>query len=129
VLCSSVQTAAMRRSVDARSAEIRACDTSAPNAVLRVPEDDRMGDVAIQYRLLPDSPDANIDELIEKIKISLPEGVRLNNHEMKPFAFGLNAIEILVIMKDEAGISDQTENALSSISGIQSVEALEMSLI
>jgi len=88
-----------------------------------------MGEVAIKYRLLPESPDLKIDELNEKIADSLPEGTKIANQTTKPFAFGLNAIEILVVMKDEAGISDKIESALSGISGIQNVEALEMSLL
>lgn len=88
-----------------------------------------MGDVAIKYRLLPESPDTSIEELSERIRNALPKGVEINSLTARPFAFGLNAIEILVIMKDEAGISDRTEEAISGISGIQNVETLEMSLI
>lgn len=88
-----------------------------------------MGDVAIQYRLLPDSPQANIEEITAKIKSSLPEGVKVHKVMTKPFAFGLTAIELLVVMKDSGGLSDQTEVELSKVEGIQSVELLEMSLI
>jgi len=88
-----------------------------------------MGDVAIQYRLLPESPDADIEGLNDKIKASLPEGVKLHKLATKPFAFGLSAIEVLVVMKDSSGLSERTESELSKIEGIQSVELLEMSLI
>jgi elongation factor 1-beta len=88
-----------------------------------------MGDVAIQYRVLPDSPDANIDEITAKIKAALPEGVKIHKLTTKPFAFGLSAIEILVVMKDTGGLSEKTEEALSGVEGIQGVELLEMSLI
>jgi len=88
-----------------------------------------MGDVAINYRLLPESPDINLDELDAKIKAALPEGVKLHKSTTKPFAFGLSAIEILVVMKDSGGLSDTTEENLRNVQGIQSVELLEMSLI
>jgi elongation factor 1-beta len=88
-----------------------------------------MGDVAIQYRILPESPEANIDELTERIKAALPEGVKVHKVATKPFAFGLSAIELLVVMKDTGGLSDMTEAELSKVEGIQSVELLEMSLI
>ena len=88
-----------------------------------------MGDVAINYRLLPESPDVNLEELTAKIKAALPEGVKLHKSTTKPFAFGLSAIEILVVMKDSGGLSDQTEENLQKVEGIQSVELLEMSLI
>jgi elongation factor 1-beta len=88
-----------------------------------------MGDVAINYRLLPESPDVNMEELTTRIKAALPAGVKLHKSTTKPFAFGLSAIEILVVMKDSGGLSDQTEENLQKVEGIQSVELLEMSLI
>lgn len=88
-----------------------------------------MGDVAIQYRLLPESPDINLDELKTKIESALPAGVQLHKFETKPFAFGLSAVMVLVVMKDSGGLSDQTEENLQRVVGIQSVEMLEMSLI
>jgi elongation factor 1-beta len=88
-----------------------------------------MGDVAIQYRLLPESPDVDIEVLNAKIKAAVPEGVKVHKLSTKPFAFGLSAIEVLVVMKDSSGLSEQTEAELGKIEGIQSVELLEMSLI
>jgi elongation factor 1-beta len=102
---------------------------SARNADFPAREDARMGDVAIQYRVLPDSPDANIENITEKIRAALPEGVKIHKVETKPFAFGLSAIELLVVMKDTGGLSEKTEEALSGVEGIQGVELLEMSLI
>jgi len=88
-----------------------------------------MGDVAINYRLLPESPDVNLEDLTARIEAALPAGVKLHKSTTKPFAFGLSAIEILVVMKDSGGLSDQTEESLRKVEGIQSVELLEMSLI
>jgi elongation factor 1-beta len=88
-----------------------------------------MGDVAINYRLLPESPDVNLEDLTARIKAALPAGVKLQKSSTKPFAFGLSAIEVLVVMKDSSGLSDQTEESLRKVEGIQSVELLEMSLI
>jgi elongation factor 1-beta len=101
----------------------------APNVISLALEDATMGDVAINYRLLPESPDVNLEELTVRIKAALPAGVKLHNSTTKPFAFGLSAIEILVVMKDSGGLSDQTEENLQKVDGIQSVELLEMSLI
>lgn len=88
-----------------------------------------MGDVAIQYRLLPESPDADLEVIGKKIQAALPDGVRLHKMEAKPFAFGLTAIEILVVTNDKSGLSEKTESNLASIEGIQSIELVEMSLI
>ncbi|MEM2839920.1 MAG: elongation factor 1-beta [Thermoplasmata archaeon] len=88
-----------------------------------------MGDVAVRYRLLPESPEQDIDALMETLKKSLPPEVKFRASEIKPFAFGLKSIEILVVFKDAGGLSEQTENALQQVPGIQSVEVLEMGLL
>lgn len=88
-----------------------------------------MGDVAVKYRLLPESPEQNTDALIETIKKSLPSEVKVHKTDVKPFAFGLKSIEVLVVFKDAGGLSEQTEMTLQQVPGIQSVEVLEMSLI
>ena len=88
-----------------------------------------MGEVAMIYRLMPESPEA-----IESIKDKLEEtvksvGAELNRVDEKPIAFGLKALEIAVIMDDKSGKSGELEDKLSSIPGVQSMELVDMSLI
>ena len=88
-----------------------------------------MGEVAIKYRLMPNSPDVDTAAVISKIPSLLPSDASLGASETRPFAFGLHAILILVIGPDREGLSNELENALGSIDGIQSVEVEEMSLV
>jgi elongation factor 1-beta len=88
-----------------------------------------MGEVAMIYRLMPESPEA-----IESIKNDLEGivksvGAELNRVDEKPIAFGLKALEIAVIMDDKSGKSGELEEKLSSIPGVQSMELVDMSLI
>ena len=88
-----------------------------------------MGEVAIKYRLMPESPEVDTDAIISKIPSLLPDDAKLGASEIKPFAFGLQAIFILVRGPDRGGLPDELEGALGNIDGIQSVELEEMSLI
>ena len=88
-----------------------------------------MGEVAIKYRLMPSSPEIDISSIISKIPSFLPNDAVLGASEIRPFAFGLNAILILVTGPDREGLSNELESALSGIDGIQSVEVEEMSLV
>ena len=88
-----------------------------------------MGEVAIKYRLMPNSPEVDTDAIISKIPSLLPDDANLGASEIKPFAFGLQAIFILVIGPDREGLSTELEDALGNIDDIQSVEVEEMSLI
>jgi translation elongation factor aEF-1 beta len=44
-------------------------------------------------------------------------------------AFGLKALHVLIVMDDKKGGADQVEAAISGVSGVQSVEIVEMGLL
>ncbi len=88
-----------------------------------------MGEVAIKYRLMPESPEVDTDAIVSKIPSLLPKDANLGASEIKPFAFGLQAIFVLITAPDREGLPDELEGALGNIEDIQSVELEEMSLI
>jgi len=88
-----------------------------------------MGEVGLQYRVLPEGLEVDLDKLEQDIKGALPEGAHLKASEKKPLAFGLKALHVLVVMDDKKGGSEQVESAISALPGVQSVEIVEMGLL
>ena len=88
-----------------------------------------MGEVGLQYRILPEDIDVDLDKLEKDIKAALPEGAGLKAAEKRPVAFGLNALHILVVLDDKKGGTEQVETAISGVPGVQSVEIVEMGLL
>ena len=90
-----------------------------------------MGEVALKYRIMPESPDSDTDAILAKIKEVLPEDGTLSAHEIKPFAFGLNAIMIAIIGidRDRDGFATEVEDGLNSVPHVQTVVLEEQSLI
>ncbi|MDP6489378.1 MAG: elongation factor 1-beta [Candidatus Poseidoniia archaeon] len=88
-----------------------------------------MGEVALKYRLMPESPAIDSVAVAAAVPSALPTDAQLGAHEAQPFAFGLIALEVLVIGPDRAGLVDEIEDGLASLEGIQSVELLEQSLL
>ena len=88
-----------------------------------------MGEVALKYRLMPESPDSNTDAIVESIPSVNPEDASLGAHEIKPFAFGLNAIMILIMGIDREGFATEVEDGLNSLSEVQTVVLEEQSLV
>ena len=88
-----------------------------------------MGEVALKYRLMPESPVIDTVAVAAAVPSTLPVDAQLGAHEAQPFAFGLIALEVLVIGPDRAGLVDEVEDGLASLEGIQSVELLEQSLL
>jgi elongation factor 1-beta len=89
--------------------------------------DEIMGEVGITYRILPESPEIDLNELAKKIRETAEEKATLQGMQEKPIAFGLNALLIRVIIEDKEGGPDEIESALNNIPGVQSVEVMDMS--
>ncbi len=78
---------------------------------------------------MPESPDSDTDAILAKIEEVLPEDGTLSAHEIKPFAFGLNAIMIAIIGIDRDGFATEVEDGLNSVPHVQTVVLEEQSLI
>ena len=88
-----------------------------------------MGEVGLQYRVLPEGLEVDLNKLEADIKKALPEYAKLRAAEQRPLAFGLKALHVLVVMDDKKGGAEQVEAAISGVSGVQSVEIVEMGLL
>ena len=88
-----------------------------------------MGEVALKYRLMPESPDSDIDNINSKISEVIPDDGSLGAHEVKPFAFGLKAIMVAILGIDRDGFATEVEDALNGLPEVQTVVLEEQSLI
>ena len=88
-----------------------------------------MGEVALKYRLMPESPDSDTNAIVDSISGVLPEDASLGAQEIKPFAFGLNAIMIVIMGIDREGFATEVEDALNGLSNVQTVVLEEQSLV
>ncbi len=88
-----------------------------------------MGEVGLQYRVLPEGLEVDLKKLEDEIRKALPEFAKLRAAEQRPLAFGLKALHVLVVMDDKKGGAEQVEAAISGVPGVQSVEIVEMGLL
>jgi len=88
-----------------------------------------VGEVGLQYRILPEGLEVDLTKLEGDIRNALPDGARLRAAEQRPLAFGLKALHVLIVMDDKKGGADQVEDAISKVPGVQSVEIVEMGLL
>ncbi|NIO44651.1 MAG: elongation factor 1-beta [Candidatus Aenigmarchaeota archaeon] len=75
-----------------------------------------MGDVAVSLKIMPESPDTDL----EKIKEDISKKIEIKDSKIEPLAFGLKALKILIIIPDEG--MKNIENEIRSIDGISEVE-------
>ena len=80
-----------------------------------------MGKVAAKIKVMPASPEIDLDALQERLESSLPEGAKINGVEREEVAFGLVALYPTVIVPDDAGGTETVEETFSSVEGVESV--------
>ena len=81
-----------------------------------------MGKVAARLKVMPQSPEIDLDALQERLENALPEGAKISRVDRDDVAFGLVALLPTVIVPDDAGGSDAVEEAFSTVEGVESVK-------
>ncbi|MBV0901023.1 elongation factor 1-beta [Haloarcula salina] len=80
-----------------------------------------MGKVAAKMKVMPQSPEVDLDALQDRLEGALPEGTKINGFEREDVAFGLVALTPTVIVPDDSGGTDAVEEAFANVDGVESV--------
>ncbi len=83
-----------------------------------------MGDVLSTIRVMPSGTEVDLDKLKSEIEKLEPRSV-----EKKPVAFGLNALEVQFLRPDSEGGTDDLEEKMRAIEGVESVEVTGVTLV
>ncbi|MBR4447835.1 elongation factor 1-beta [Methanobrevibacter sp.] len=81
-----------------------------------------MGEVLTTMKIMPDSPDVDLEAIKSTIESSMPEGAKLHEMTEEPIAFGLVAIVLQFITEDGEGGSEPVEEMVQAIDGVASFE-------
>jgi len=114
---------AVLRSGGATGAGSRVSPTSARNADSG--DRNEMGSVAVIMRVMPESPDVDLEQLKTALKQKLPG---IQDMKIEPIGFGLKAIKFAAIINDAGGETDALEKSLSTIPGVERAEIIEVTL-
>ncbi len=85
-----------------------------------------MGDVVATIKLMPESPDIDLEKMKEDIMASIPEGTEFHKIEEEPIAFGLVALNVMVVVGDAEGGTEPVEENLAKIEGVNTVEVTDV---
>ena len=83
-----------------------------------------MGTAIIQVKIMPESPETDLDEITKKAEEIILKDSKNSRTEREPIAFGLFAIKITFIWPEEAS-TDEILDKLRSISGVSSAEIID----
>ena len=84
-----------------------------------------MGSVAVIARVMPESPEVNLEELKAALKQKVP-GIQDIREE--PIGFGLKSLKILAVVNDQGSETEAVEQALASVAGVERAEIIEATL-
>lgn len=84
-----------------------------------------MGSVAVIMRVMPESPEVNLEQLKAALKVKLPG---IQDIKEEPIGFGLKSIKFIAIVDDAGGETDRLEKTVSEIPGVDRAEILEVTL-
>jgi len=87
-----------------------------------------MAKVIITLKIMPDSPETDLDKIKEQTKILITEfaGEGEMKTEQEPIAFGLKALKILFVADEAKGSTDELETKINLIEGVSSVETTDV---
>jgi elongation factor 1-beta len=86
----------------------------------------KMGEVVSTIRIMPESPDVDLAKIKEDVEKSIPSGTELHKIEEEPIAFGLVALNVVVVVDDAEGGTEKAEENLSKLENISSIEVVDV---
>jgi elongation factor 1-beta len=84
-----------------------------------------MGSVAVIMRVMPESPEVNLEQLKKALKAKLPG---IQDMQEEPIGFGLKAIKFVAIVNDAGGETDALEKSIGTLPGVERAEIIEVTL-
>ncbi|WAC05449.1 MAG: elongation factor 1-beta [Methanoregula sp.] len=85
-----------------------------------------MGSVAVIARVMPESPEVDLEKLKTALKEKLPG---IQDIKEEPIGFGLKAIKLAAVINDAGGETDAIERSLSEVAGVERAEIIEVTLM
>ena len=86
-----------------------------------------MARLVVRIRILPAEAESNLEEVVELIEKSVPEGMELKRSSMEPIAFGLKAIIGDFLLDDAEGQMDKLEESIKQVNGVGEIEVMNIS--
>ncbi|MBT8508597.1 elongation factor 1-beta [Methanomicrobiaceae archaeon CYW5] len=84
-----------------------------------------MGDVAVIIKVMPESPEVDLAALEALIREKLPG---TQDVVVEPIGFGLSSLKLAIVVPDGEGTTEEAEETLRTLEGVESAEIISVTL-
>jgi elongation factor 1-beta len=87
-----------------------------------------MADVIVTLKVMPESPDVDLEALYSKIEPIMKDfsGEEQFRKEEEPVAFGLKALKITFVMDENKGSTEDMEKKIEALDEVNSVDVIDV---
>ena len=86
-----------------------------------------MTDVVVTLRIMPKEKETDLDKIKDKVAKLIKEfGGDLGKSQKVEIAFGLKALDLIFVMDEELGSTEELEEKIRKISGAKSAEVTDV---
>ena len=87
-----------------------------------------MAQVVVTIRIMPQNPNIDLSKLEPKAKKEIVDFCSSKEFKtsIQPIAFGLKALDIIFVMDESKGSTEELEKKISHIEGVESVEVTDV---
>lgn len=86
-----------------------------------------MARLVARIRIMPADAESNLNNVVNSMKSSMPEGMEMKGHAIEPIAFGLKAVVGDFVLEDAEGQMDKLEDSIKNIEGVGEIEVMNIS--
>ena len=87
----------------------------------------KMSRLVARIKILPLEAETDLDEVITKLKSSIPTGMGLERYGKEPIAFGLNSLICDFSLNDVEGQMDSLEEYIKKTEGVSEIQVINIS--
>jgi len=86
-----------------------------------------MADVVITFKIMPESPEIDLNLIKEKVKGIISDfGGEVGRESEEPIGFGLIALNLIFVMDENKGSTEVLEAQISALEEVASVEVTDV---
>lgn len=88
-----------------------------------------MGKVLVTFEIMPEGLEVDLGKMRTDIEAKVKGTGKIEQVELKPIAFGLQALMMNIVVEDEEGMMDKVEGLIISVPGVQNARVFTLNKI